>query len=233
MQQELILEALPPEQKKRVVFMTGRLNPPTAGHYKVISKMKEFIRKNKDLGLEATPVIVIVEGDKSSADKSKNPLTAEERITFLKSSGRANGVIFLTAKNAFIALGVIRDAGYEPIAIGAGSDRAKKYKEMLDKSFKTPDDKEIKHYIVPGLDRAEGAITTKSADKKLEVDKAINQIKNTDEIDDENVSGSLARRAVELGYLEEFTKIVGLEKKPALAKILYDKIEKSMNKDVV
>ena len=228
MQEEFLFEALPPEQPKRVAFMIGRINPPTAGHYKVINKMKEFIRKNKDLKLDAMPVVVIIEGAASSKDKSKNPLTAEERISFLKSSGKANGVTFLVAKNAFVALGVIRDAGFEPIAIGAGSDRAIHYKEMLDKSFKTSNDGPIKHIIIPGLDRDEGAVETKSKIKKASTDAALDKIKQTDDIDDDEISGSLARRAVELGYFEEFAKIVGLDHKLPLAKILYDKIKKSM-----
>ena len=39
------------------------------------------------------------------------------------------------------------------------------------------------------------------------------------------MSGSLARRAVELGYEDVFAEIVGLEDKPALAKKMFDKIQ--------
>lgn len=223
----LVLEALREQQQKRVAFMIGRLNPPTLGHYKVIDKMKKFIRENPDLKLESTPVIVIIEGKKSSEDKSKNPLTAEERIEFMKASGRANGVIFLIGNNAFTATGKIRDEGYEPIAIGAGSDRAKTYKENLDKFFKTPDGEDIEHFIIPDLDRVVDAVLTKKTEKTKAMDSSLDKLKEK-ELSDDEISGSLARRAVELGFKEEFAKIVGLENKPDLAKKMFNKIKKSM-----
>lgn len=224
---QFLFEALPPMQNKRVAFAIGRYQPPTAGHYKVIDKMKEFIRTHPELNLEAMPVVIVVAGEKSSEDKQKNPLTAAERISFMEASGRANGVKFLTARNGSIALGVLRDNGYEPIAIGAGSDRAAGYLKMLKKSFTKPDGSEIDHVVIPGLDRAAEAVETKKIDKKLAVDSAIEKLKDSNLSDDE-ISGSIARRAVELGYLEEFAKIVGLEKKPELAKLMFNKIKNSM-----
>lgn len=224
---EILQEALPPEQPKKVAFAIGRFQPPTRGHYKIIDKLKEFIRKNPKLGLEAQPVVVIVAGEKSSEDKQKNPLTADERISFMKASGKANGVVFLTSKSAFFALGAIRDAGYEPIAIGAGTDRAEGYLKMLKKSFTHPDGSEIDHVIIPGLDRTEGAIATKKDEKKSALDKALEKLQASGNLEDEEVSGSIARRAVELGYVEEFTQIVGLEHKPELANLLFKKLQKS------
>jgi len=228
MELEVLLEALPPEQEKRVAFMIGRCNPPTSGHYKVISKMKEYIRKHPELKLEAQPIVVIIEGVKTSKDKSKNPLTAEERIKFMQSSGKANGVKFLIAKNGFVALGAIRDNGYEPIAIGAGSDRAEGYKKLLDKNFKTEDDKSIEHIIIPGLDREETSTIERKNEKQKALDNAIQKLNDEEEIADDEISGSLARHAVKLGYEEEFAKIVGLENKPKLAKLMFDKIKKAM-----
>ena len=223
-----LFEALPPKQNKRVVFMIGRCNPPHEGHYKIINKMKEFIRKNPNLNLEVKPVVVIIAGDKSSKDKSQNPLSVEERINFMESSGKANGVIFLTAKNAFVALGVIRDNGYEPIVIGAGSDRAEHYKKLLDKNFKDVDNGDISHYVIPGLDRLDSATTSSKSEKQIALDIAIDKLEDKDNLGIEEISASLARHAVKLGYLEEFTKIVGLEHKPKLASLMFDKIKKAM-----
>jgi len=73
-EEQELFEGLPPMQKKRVAFMILRGQPPTSGHYRVINKMKEFIRKNPHLNLEAKPVVVIIAGEKSSLDKKKNPL---------------------------------------------------------------------------------------------------------------------------------------------------------------
>ena len=224
--EDFLIEYLPPMQDKNAIVAIGRFQPPTAGHYKVFNKMKLFIREHSDMKL--TPVIIVVAGEKSSLDKSKNPLTADERINFMIASGYCNGFQFFTSKNGNQGLGVCRDEGYEPIVIAAGSDRAQGYIKSLDKDFKTPDDKEIKHYIVPGLDRLESATATKKSEKSKALMNSIEKLKDYEELNDDEISGSLARRAVELGYLDEFSEIVGLEKKPALAKMMFTKIKKAM-----
>jgi hypothetical protein len=222
-------EDITPEQKKRVAFAIGRFQPPTAGHYKVIDKMVEFIRKNKDLHLEATPVVVIIEGKDTGKDTAKNPLTVDERIRYMKNSGRANSTIFLSAPNAFAAFAAIREAGFEPIAIGAGTDRAGDYKRILDKYFTTPEEKPIKHVIVPGLDRsAKAVIDTKGKAGRL--DKSLEDMKASGSLDEDEISGSLARRAAELDYFDEFVKIVGQEKNLAAAKQMYKKIRAGITK---
>lgn len=225
--QDFLIEETVGEQKKRAAVMIGRMNPPTEGHYKVIDKMKEFIRKNPEMNLSVTPIVVIVAGAKSSEDKSKNPLTADERVSFMKSSGRANGVIFLTAKNGFEAWEEVRKRGFEPIAIAAGSDRAKSYKEMLDKYYTAKDGKNIKHVIVPGLGRKD--IDADSSDGALA--KAVKKLQGDGEIDIAEVSGSMARAAVTHGFEEAFAKIVGLANKPKLAKMMFNKIKSSMGSE--
>lgn len=218
---ENIFEATVGEQKTRAAVMVGRMNPPTAGHYKVIDAMKAFIRKNPDLKLSATPIVVIVDGEKTSQDKKQNPLTAEERTKFMSSSGKANGVIFITAPSAFAAFESVREAGYEPIAIAAGSDRIDKYVDLLDKYFTKPDGSKIKHEAI-GLKREEKS----NGGGKLK--KALDALKSGSELDTSEVSGTMARRAVELGYEEEFAQIVGLGNKPKLAKLMFDKVKASM-----
>lgn len=221
-----ISEATVGQQKTRAAVMVGRMNPPTAGHYKVIDTMKAFIRKNPKLQLSATPIVVIVAGEKTSQDKSQNPLTADERVKFMSSSGRANGVLFITAPSAFAAFEEVRKAGYEPIAIAAGSDRADDYLEMLNKYFTTKDGSKIEHIKIPGLDR-EGQ-DGKTNNKRGAMQKALDALKQGSELDVSEVSGSMARRAAELGYEEEFAEIVGLGKKPKLAKLMFDKVKASL-----
>lgn len=222
---EELFEATVGEQKTRAAVMVGRMNPPTAGHYKVVDAMKAFVRKNPDLRLSATPIVVVVEGEKTSLDKSHNPLTAEERIKFMSGSGRANGVVFVTAPSAFAAFEAVRQAGYEPVAIAAGSDRIGKYMKMLDKYFTAKDGAKIPHVAI-GLPRAEKA---NSGDGAMQ--RALDALKGGSEIEVSEVSGSMARRAVELGYEEEFAQIVGLGGKPKLAKLMFDKVKASMEKD--
>jgi len=178
------------------------------------------------LKLSATPIVVVVEGEKTSQDKSKNPLTGEERIKFMSSSGKANGVIFIKAPSAFAAFEEVRKAGFEPIAIAAGSDRIDKYLDLLNKYFKDNDGKPIKHVAIPGLERQ--GQDGKSEEKKGAMAKALEALKGGTDLDVSEVSGSMARRAAELGYEEEFAAIVGLENKPKLAKIMFDKVKASL-----
>ena len=223
--EEFIVEETVGMQQKRAAVMVGRLNPPSAGHYRVINAMKAFIRDNAELKIDV-PFVVIVAGEKSGEDKAKNPLTGEERAKFITASGNANGVKILVANSGFAAFEAVRKAGYEPIAIAAGSDRAEKYKEMLDKYFTTPTGDKIKHFVIPGLDRVgqEGG----AADKSSTMEKALMDLKKGGELDIAEVSGSMARRAVELGYEPEFAQIVGLAKKPKLAKMMFNKIAASL-----
>lgn len=223
-----LFEDLAPMADKKVAVVIGRFNPPTKGHYAVIDTVKKFIRQNKKLGLEASPAVIIIGGSKSDADKKKNPLSAEERELFMKSSGKANGAMFFIAPNAFAAFSMLREKGYEPVAIAAGTDRIDDYKKMLDKYFLTPDEQPIEHHAIH-LERDEDAIEKDKDAKKAAMDKALETAKKKgSDIDTDLVSGSLARRAVELGYEPEFAKIVGLEDKPALAKKMFDKIAKAI-----
>jgi hypothetical protein len=225
MNEDFLLEATVGAQQKRAAVMVARANPPTVGHYRVIDKMKAFIRNNPDLKI-SVPVLVIVAGEKSSQDKEHNPLSAEDRVKFIQASGRANGVQVLVAPSGFAAFEEVRKAGYEPIAVAAGSDRADRYIELLDKYFTAKDGSKLPHVKITGLDR-EG----QDGDKKNRVgamERALDDLKKGGELDVAEVSGSMARRAVQLGYQEEFAKIAGLEKKPKLAKLLFAKIKNTM-----
>jgi len=213
------------EQKKRVAVMVGRMNPPTRGHYKVMDAMKAFIRDNPELNLQTIPVVVIVAGEKTSEDKTKNPLTAEERKSFMESSGRANGVKFLIAGSAFAAFEEVRKAGFEPIAIAAGSDRAANYLKMLDKYFKAKDESTIKHAVVPGLSRDQDDDVS---DGPEAFDMIMRMINDGDKVDDAQISGSLARHAAKSDDEVAFAYVTGLDKKPKLALKLMQKIKNAV-----
>lgn len=221
-----LFEDLAPMATKKVAVVTGRFNPPTKGHYAVIDQVKKFIRQNKSLGLEAGPAVVIIGGSKSDADKKRNPLSAEEREVFMKASGKANGCTFFIAPNAFAAFALLREKGYEPIAFACGQDRMKDYMTLLDKHF-TDNGKPIKHYGIE-LTRDEDAIETKKDAKSAAIENTLEKLKKSGSIAIDEVSGSIARRAVELGFEPEFAKIVGLEDKPVLAKKMFDKIKAAL-----
>jgi hypothetical protein len=218
-----LFEDITPMGSKKVAVVIGRFNPPTKGHYEVINQVKKFAKSNAKLGLNVSPVVVVIGGSKSDLDKKRKPLSVDERLSFMKGSGKANGVIFSSATNAFAALAQLRDSGMEPIAIAAGTDRIDEYIKILDKHFLTPEGQPIKHYKI-SLDRDEDATLTKKEDKKTAIDSTLASLKKAGHIDTDLVSASLARRAVELGYEKEFAEIVGMADKPALAKKMFDKV---------
>lgn len=221
-----LFEDMAPMGAKKVAVVIGRFNPPTKGHYAVINSVIKFIDKNKKLGLEAIPIVLVIGGSKSDNDKKRNPLSVAERIQFMKASGNANRATFMEGTNAFKALEAIREKGFEPIAVAAGSDRIDAYIEILDKYFKTPDGQNIPHSKIV-LTRDEDAVETNKEAKQISMDQLLSAAKGK-EIDIKNVSGSLARRAVELGYEDEFASIVGLTDKPVLAKKLFSLISKAI-----
>jgi nicotinamide mononucleotide adenylyltransferase len=187
--------------------------------------MKAFARTNLK---GAKVVVVVIAGSKSDADKARNPLTGEERISFMKSSGHANGVEFLVAPNAFKAFEAVRAAGYEPMAVAAGSDRVNEYLSLLDKHFKDKDDRPQKHLKVEGLERdadSEDGVDGEALDKIIEM---IEDNDFEEEALTRLISGKLARRAVETGKKKAFAYIVKLEDRPALASKMFDKIAQAM-----
>lgn len=211
-------------QDKRVAVMVGRFQPPTRGHYKVIDAMKSFIRSNPDLDLDKTPVVVIVAGSKSDGDKKRNPLSGEDRKKFMEGSGKANGVKFLIAPNAFAAFTKVREEGMEPIAVACGEDREKDYLKILDKHFKDEDDEPIEHHVI-SLERD---FDTEKDDGEDYFNMVIDMINDGDEVDDNQISGSLARHAVKKDELDAFAYIVGLENKSKLAEKLFDKVKEAI-----
>ena len=217
MTNQTLLEQAAPVSDKRAVVIVGRFQPPTAGHYKLINAAKKFIRENPALLLFTKPIVVIVNGSKSSQNKLENPLSVEDRIYFMKHSGKANGVEFLSANNAFNAFNAVRTAGYEPIVIGAGSDRVDGYIEMLDTKFTDKNGKKQVHYKLEIPERHELPSTRDSLEGLKGRKVGISEL-----------SGSLARKAVELGYFDEFVKIVGLENNLPAAKKMYKMIKESM-----
>lgn len=211
-----------PEGKKRAAVFIGRMQPPTRGHYEMLDKLKQYISKNSALKLETFPIVVVIAGSNTDKDLKRNPLSAHDRIAFMQASGLANGIPFLTAKNAYDAFLEVRKKGYEPVAIAAGSDRINEYMKLLDQYFTKDDGSKIKRYKV-SLGRDDSA--------SEDTEEVLKSLKSGNETDVDEISGSLARKAVEMNYEKEFVDIVGLKKKPKLAKKMFDKIKAAMASD--
>ena len=60
---------------KTLVYAFGRMNPPTAGHGKLIQKVKQLAQRER-----ADHLIVV----SHSQDKHKNPLTPQKKVAHLK-----------------------------------------------------------------------------------------------------------------------------------------------------
>ena len=214
----MLLEETVGEQDKKAVVMVGRMNPPTAGHYKVIDQMKKFARTNKGV----VPIVVVVAGDKTSKDLKKNPLSADDRIKFMTASGKANGVKFIMSNSAFAAFEDVRKAGFEPYAIAAGSDRGAKYLEMLDKYFTDKDGGQLKHVIMPGLEAREDP-----DDDGVPSEEVLERAEKGESIPIHLISGSMARLAVKLGYKKAFATILGVDQ--TLSDLIFKKVATALN----
>jgi nicotinamide mononucleotide adenylyltransferase len=111
-------------QENGAALVVGRLNPPTRGHGVLIRQLKETAER-----LGARPILYIVDGEKSGKDKSKNPLSADQRLAIAKKL--FPGVTVDVVSSAFEALEVLDVQGFKLKAWIAGSDRASNYRKLV------------------------------------------------------------------------------------------------------
>jgi cytidyltransferase-like protein len=113
------------EKLKTTVMAFGRMNPPTAGHEKLVNKVKEVADKHN-----GDHVVVL----SHSQDSKKNPLSPEAKVTHarnlfpgtnIKTSSKEHPTFLHQASE-------LHKSGTEHLVMVAGSDRVKEYKEKLD-----------------------------------------------------------------------------------------------------
>ena len=103
------------EGAKVAAFTFGRFNPPTTGHELLINKVKEFAAGNDYFVFPS-----------HSVDKKKNPLTAAQKVNFMKQmypSHKDNIILDETIRDAIKALKWLEDKGYTDAVFVVGSDR--------------------------------------------------------------------------------------------------------------
>jgi len=103
------------EGAKVAAFTFGRFNPPTTGHELLINKVKEFAAGNDYFVFPS-----------HSVDKKKNPLTAAQKVTFMKEmypSHKDAIVLDESIRDAIKALKWLEDKGYTDAVFVVGSDR--------------------------------------------------------------------------------------------------------------
>ena len=112
------------EKLKTTVMAFGRMNPPTAGHEKLVNKVKEVAAKHN-----GDHVVVL----SHSQDAKKNPLSAEAKVTHarnlfpgtnIKSSSKEHPTFLHQASE-------LHKSGTEHLVMVAGSDRVNEYKQKL------------------------------------------------------------------------------------------------------
>lgn len=112
------------EKLKTTVMAFGRMNPPTAGHEKLVNKVKEVADKHN-----GNHVVVL----SHSQDAKKNPLSPEAKVnhaknlfsgTNIKSSSKEHPTFLHQASE-------LHKSGTEHLVMVAGSDRVSEYKEKL------------------------------------------------------------------------------------------------------
>lgn len=98
-----------------VAFTFGRFNPPTTGHELLINKVKEFAAGNDYFVFPS-----------HSVDKKKNPLTAAQKVAFMKEmypSHKDSIILDESIRDAIKALKWLEDKGYTDAIFVVGSDR--------------------------------------------------------------------------------------------------------------
>jgi phosphopantetheine adenylyltransferase len=98
---------------KQVIFTTGRFNPPTRGHEKLLRKARSLARTTRaDCHFYVT----------RTHDGKKNPLTVDQKLEFLGSFFPNTN--FRSCINAFTACRELANEGYERAVLVVGADRA-------------------------------------------------------------------------------------------------------------
>ena len=115
-------------KQKTVVFSFGRFNPPTTGHQKLLQKV---IQTAKQMG--GQPKLFV----SYSQDSKKNPLTAKQKIAYIKKMFPKEARPLELKDNSSIknAIDVATELNgkYDKLVMVVGSDRVNDFKTLLNK----------------------------------------------------------------------------------------------------
>ena len=117
---------MPARKNKHMVFAFGRMNPPTAGHSKLVDAVHDVAR-----GHGADHKVIV----SHSQDSKKNPLHSDHKVDYLKHVHP--GVNFEASSKQsphFLAhLKNMHSQGYTHVTMVAGSDRVHEFQRLVDK----------------------------------------------------------------------------------------------------
>ena len=109
---------------KSVVFAFGRMNPPTVGHSKLITKVMSVAKTEG-----ADPMVF----PSKTEDKKSNPLSFKTKVKVLKD---VFGNVINTdtsIRTPFDVLESLNNANYEKVVFVVGSDRVNEFKRGMSK----------------------------------------------------------------------------------------------------
>ena len=108
-------------KKDTVVFAFGRMNPPTIGHGVVVDKILNLAQsKNADHFLFVS----------KSQDQKRNPLTHEQKVSYLKKFFPKANIPLNKAINPFDAVLYLCSLGYKHLVVVTGDDHLEEYRKI-------------------------------------------------------------------------------------------------------
>ena len=112
-------------QNDHAVMTFGRMNPPTVGHKKLISRVREIARQHG-----ADHHIFLSQ----TQDKKKNPLSHTEKVGFVRSSVPGSNVSAdHNVKTILDAAKKLHQQNYRKLTVVVGSDRVQDFHDLLHK----------------------------------------------------------------------------------------------------
>ena len=126
-------EDMPPEEEQGGVEKTrgtltlgfGRFNPPTAGHEKLLDKIKDTAESGAYTVYPS-----------HSEDNDKNPIGAEDKVLFMKKifPSHSSNIVYDQSIRTIIDALVHADVqGYQTVNLVVGSDRQKEFESLANK----------------------------------------------------------------------------------------------------
>jgi ribosomal protein S6--L-glutamate ligase len=202
-------------KKKSVVFAFGRMNPPTTGHGVLVKTvMDEASKRSADHFIFVS----------KSQDSKKNPLTHNQKVSYLRKLFPQGNFPLNKAANPYDAVLYLCELGYTDITMIAGSDQVESYKGIAKYKGKVAekDPKKRKYsfdsyrVVQAGEERVE-KVSLPDIDKMLKSGKSVDPM---------FMSASLMRAAAFAKRFDIFA--IGIPGNKTLAKQLYNDVRKGM-----
>ena len=144
------MSEIQPKKGTSVVFAFGRFQPPTTGHQILIESVAAaaeaagadayIFATSSTNNLEARAVKTMMKsGEFKSMKENENPLSVDAKVFYLKKMYPATNVTFINTteydcKQLFQVIDRLKSAGYESMAMMAGSDRVPTFAKMFEKA---------------------------------------------------------------------------------------------------